>query len=107
MSTAGSKRLASRDAIASVSEPAKQKAQHEEITKATIERLARMPKGGADVYIDDTELPGFRLRRTPTNTIVFLFVDRVRWRRRKHKNKLIKQNTGKSSAARRPARVCT
>jgi integrase len=58
----------------------------EEITQAAIARLAKWPKQSPegkpdkvrDEYLNDSELPGFRLRRTPLGTITFEFRGRVR-----------------------------
>jgi hypothetical protein len=59
---------------------------HEAITKATVTRLAKLPKSVKDVYVTDSELPGFRLRRTPSGTLIFEFRGRIRGGEGTHKN---------------------
>jgi integrase len=66
----------------------------EEITKATIERLHAMTGASADVYVQDSEIPGFKLRRTKQGTIVFLFHGRIRNGEGANKNKLVKRTIG-------------
>ena len=68
----------------------------EEITKATIDRLAKRPVSGRDEYIQDADLPGFKLRRTRQGTIVFLFHGRVRNGEGDTKGKLVKRTLGRA-----------
>jgi len=67
---------------------------HEEIARATVDRLAKQGRSAKDQYVQDTEVPGFRLRKTPTGTLVFLFVGRVRGGEGANKNKLVKRTIG-------------
>lgn len=67
---------------------------HEEITKQVIDRLSKKPPSGKDEYIQDSELPGFRLRKTPAGTILFLFVGRIRGGEGANKQKLVKRSIG-------------
>lgn len=64
----------------------------EEITKATIDRLTKRPKSGRDEYIQDAEVPGFKLRRTRQGTVVFFFHGRVRGGEGATKGKLVKRS---------------
>ncbi|WP_028080520.1 Arm DNA-binding domain-containing protein [Solimonas soli] len=68
----------------------------EEITKATIDRLAKRPKSERDEYVQDTEVPGFKLRRTRQGTIVFFFHGRVRGGEGTTKGKLVKRTIGRA-----------
>ena len=68
----------------------------EEITKATIDRLARRPVSGRDEYVQDTEVPGFKLRRTRQGTIVFLFHGRVRGGVGPNRGRPIKRTLGRA-----------
>src|SRR5262249_15496919 len=67
---------------------------HQEISKAAIGLLADKPRTGKDEYLQDTEIPGFRLRKTPSGTILFLFTGRIRNGQGTNKNKLIKRTIG-------------
>lgn len=68
----------------------------EEITKATIDRLAKRPKSVRDEYIQDAEIPGFKLRRTRQGTVVFFFHGRVRGGEGATKGKLVKRTIGRA-----------
>jgi integrase len=68
----------------------------EEITKATIDRLAKRPASGRDEYIQDSEVPGFKLRRTRQGTIVFFFHGRVRGGEGATKGKPVKRTIGRA-----------
>lgn len=72
----------------------RQGAIREHIVKATVDRLARLPKGGIDVYVQDTELPGFRLRRSPACGVFFLASGRIRGGEGINKNRMVKQTLG-------------
>lgn len=49
----------------------------EEITRALIDRLAKEPLTGTNIYIRDTEVVGFKLHRDPKGRIRFVYPGRV------------------------------
>lgn len=67
---------------------------HEIIDKAAIERLAKRPRTVVDLVVQDSELPGFRLRRTPAGTVLFIFQGRVRGGEGVNKGKVVKRTIG-------------
>lgn len=97
MSTARLTLVRSRDASGERKQmPSDAKALHEEITKATVDRLAKLPQTGKDVFVPDTELPGFRLRRTPNGTVLFMFTGRIKGGEGANKNKLVTRSIGRA-----------
>jgi len=68
--------------------------QRELIDKAAIERLAKRPRTGADEVVQDSETPGFRLRRTAAGTVLFIFQGRVRGGEGINKGKVVKRTIG-------------
>jgi integrase len=58
--------------------------EQQEITKELIGRLATEPATGSDVYVQDTEVAGFKLRRDRHGRITFMFIGRVRGEGAKH-----------------------
>lgn len=50
----------------------------EELTAATISNLAKVPQTDADVYVQDTEVKGLKLRRDRNGRIAFVFIGRVK-----------------------------
>lgn len=78
----------------------------EEITKALIDRLAREPGSAKDTYIQDTEVPGFKVRKKKHNgAISFVFIGRVRGGEHQIVNRTIGLARGKGAMTLTAARA--